>query len=107
MEGFALGTVIRALDKPAAELSFWATHAGAEVDLFVELFWQQAGKNLAVEVKYTAAPRRTPSMKSAMADLRLDHLWIIYPGDRTYPLADNITALPLARIDTAWARQGQ
>ena len=93
-------TAIRALDKPAGEISFWATHSGAEVDLF----WQQGVRNLAVEVKYASAPRLTPSMKSAMADLRLDHLWVVYPGDRTYSLTEKITVLPLERIATVGAR---
>jgi hypothetical protein len=41
-------------------------------------------------------------MKSALADLRLDHLWVIYPGDRTCALAENVTVLPITRIDTTW-----
>jgi hypothetical protein len=98
-EGFALETIIRTLDRPAGKISFWATHSGAEVDLY----WQQGGRNLAIEVKYASAPRLTPSMKSAMTDLRLDHLWVIYPGDRTYSLTEKITVLPLFRINTAEA----
>jgi hypothetical protein len=39
--------------------------AGAEVDLF----WQQNGKNYAVEFKYCDAPRRSKSMMSALEDL--------------------------------------
>ena len=31
-------------------------------------------------------------------DLGLEHLWVVYPGDRQYPLTDDITALPLTRI---------
>ncbi len=40
-------------------------------------------------------------MKSAMTDLRLDHLWVVYPGVRTYSLTEKITVLPLFRINTA------
>lgn len=97
-EGFALEAAIRAIGKRPEELSFWATHSGAEVDLF----WQHAGKNLAVEVKYADAPRLTPSMKSALIDLELDHLWVLYPGDRRYPLAEKVTVLPLAQVGNAW-----
>lgn len=97
-EGFALEAAIRAIGKRSEELSFWATHSGAEVDLF----WQHAGKNLAVEVKYADAPRLTPSMKSALIDLELDHLWVLYPGDRRYPLAEKVTVLPLAQVGNAW-----
>lgn len=97
-EGFALETAIRAIGKRSEEFSFWATHSGAEVDLF----WQHAGRNLAVEVKYADAPRLTPSMRSALDDLELDHLWVLYPGDRSYPLAENITVLPLAQLVKGW-----
>jgi hypothetical protein len=34
-------------------------------------------------------------MLSAIEDLSLEHLWIIYPGDKSYPLTPNITAIPL------------
>lgn len=97
-EGFALETVARAIGKRNEELTFWATHAGAEVDLF----WKEHGKNWAVEVKYNDAPRVSPSMSIASKDLKLAHLWVIYPGTRVYPLAPHITALPLASVRNRW-----
>ena len=97
-EGFALEVAARAIGKRNVELNFWATHAGAEVDLF----WQEHGKNWAIEVKYADAPRKTPSMASAVQDLDLDHLWVLYPGDKTYPLAKNITVLPITKVGGAW-----
>ncbi|HPO13137.1 MAG TPA: ATP-binding protein [Candidatus Hydrogenedentes bacterium] len=97
-EGFALETAARALGKRNEELAFWATHSGAEVDLF----WQDHGKNWAIECKYANSPRLTPSMSSAMNDLDLTHLWIVYPGDRTYSLASHISALPLAAVKDTW-----
>ena len=65
-EGFALETATRAIGKRNEELAFWATHSGAEVDLF----WQEHGKNWAVEIKYRDAPRITPSMSNAVNDLQ-------------------------------------
>lgn len=94
-EGFAIEACIRTIGKRPEEFAFWATHSGAETDLF----WQAGGKNLAVEVKYADAPRLTPSMKSAVTDLDLDHLWVVYPGDRSYPLSEKITVLPQSHID--------
>ena len=90
-EGFALETAVRILDRRKEELNFWRTHTGAEVDLL----WQAHGKNRAIEVKYSTAPKLTKSMISATNDLELEHLWVLYPGDKTYPLASNISALPL------------
>jgi len=98
-EGFALEVAARAIGKRNEELNFWATHSGAEVDLF----WQEHGKNWAIEVKYADAPRMTKSMTSALADLELEHLWVVYPGDKTYRLAKNITVLPITKIGAGWA----
>ena len=97
-EGFALEVVARAIGKRNEELAFWATHNQAEVDLL----WQEHGRNWAVEVKYADAPRLTRSMASAMADLELAHLWVVYPGDRAYPLAAGVSTLPVAEIGDHW-----
>ena len=37
-------------------------------------------------------------MHIVVDDLELVHLCVVYPGDREYPLADAITALPLKKI---------
>ena len=86
------------IGKRNEELAFWGTHAGAEVDLF----WQEHGKNWAVEIKYADAPRSAKSMHSACEDLELEHLWVLYPGDRRYALAPNITVFPLAALKAVW-----
>lgn len=98
-EGFALECVIRSIGKRNEEVFFWSTHSGAEVDLF----WQHQGKNWAVEFKYVEAPRKSMSMQSALKDLALEHLWVVYPGSRQYRMADRITALPLSSIAGPWA----
>ena len=48
------------------------------------------------------APRFTPSMASAVKDLELAHLWVLYPGDRAYPLADTASTLPLVSLADRW-----
>jgi uncharacterized protein len=76
---------------------YWATYNGAELDLL--LF--KKGRRIGVECKRADAPRLTPSMRTAMADLRLDHLYVVYPGDRKYSLARNIDVTPLANMTGA------
>lgn len=93
-EGFALEQAARALAIPRERLFFWATHSGAEVDLF----WQDDGKAWAVECKYADAPVLTKSMRSALADLSLEHLWVVYPGTTRYALHPKVTVLPLADL---------
>ena len=97
-EGFALETVCRTLDKEDGDLFFWNTHTGAELDLF----WQAGGKNWGVEFKYEDAPRLTRSMKMAFEDLSLRQLWVVYPGNKAYRLAEKIQVIPLAGIGDVW-----
>ncbi|KAA3609783.1 MAG: ATP-binding protein [Calditrichaeota bacterium] len=97
-EGFAIEQACNCIGKDAQEYYFWRTHAGTEVDLF----WQDAGKNWAIEFKYSDAPRLTPSMKNAIVDLNLAHLWIIYPGSTEYKIAKNISVIPLQNLKDDW-----
>ena len=70
---------------------FWATHAGAELDLL----FAHGGKQFGVEVKFSEAPKLTKSMHIALDDLGLTHLWVIHPGPHTYPMTKNISALSI------------
>ncbi len=90
-EGFALEEVVKLFGAQDSELFFWATQGGAELDLFL----LKNGKRLGFEFKYSQNPRITPSMHSALEDLRLDHLFVIYPYPKTFPLAPRVTACGL------------
>jgi predicted AAA+ superfamily ATPase len=92
-EGFALDQTVRAIRPVSREIFFWRTHAGAEVDLL----WHVGGRRYAVEFKFSDAPGITRSMKSVQEDLKPDHLWVVYPGDRRYSLSENVSALPPRR----------
>jgi predicted AAA+ superfamily ATPase len=93
-EGFALGEVITRLGAQPEECFFWATHAGAELDLLVV----RGNRRWGFEFKRTVAPRLTRSMHSALADLRLERLEVVHAGDQTFPLADTVRALALGRL---------
>ena len=88
-EGFALEQVLRIAQPDQAY--FWATHQGAELDLLLHKGSQRVG----VEFKRNDAPRVNASMRVAMADLHLDALYVVYPGQHRYRLADGIEAVPL------------
>lgn len=90
-EGFALEETLRALDVGTEDAWFWATHAGAELDLLV----MKDGRRQGFEIKYSAAPSITKSMRAAMETLRLDQLRIVYPGKRGFALGTNIMAIGL------------
>jgi len=95
-EGFALEQVIR-LAGAERESYFYKTYAGAELDLLV----MRGGKRYGFEFKYADAPGTSKSMHNVMADLKLDRLWVVYPGEGRYPLNDRIEALPLAKCAAA------
>jgi predicted AAA+ superfamily ATPase len=95
-EGFVVGQVVRQLGARPEECFFWAAHAGAELDLLVV----RGRKRIGVEIKRTASPRKTPSMRSALSDLRLQRLYVIHAGDRTYPLERKVESVPLQRLLT-------
>ena len=91
-EGFALDQVLR-IARPD-EAYFWATHAGAELDLLMF----KDGRRVGVEFKRADAPPLTLSMRIAMQDLSLDALYVVYPGTRRYTLAARVEAVPLGAL---------
>lgn len=88
-EGFALEQVLR-LAQPE-QAFFWATHQGAELDLLMLKGRQRIG----VEFKRSDAPAITPSMRIALKDLKLDALYVVYPGLHRFSMGDGIEAVPL------------
>jgi predicted AAA+ superfamily ATPase len=92
-EGFALEQVLMRF--PGADAWYWATQGGAELDLLL----MHGGKRWGFEFKCTDAPSSSKSMHSAIESLGLEHLWVIYPGEREYLLTEHITALPLRQLN--------
>jgi hypothetical protein len=93
-EGFVLGELQRRIGASDDECYFWATHAGAELDLVV----MRGRKRFGFEIKRTSVPRVTPSMRSALDDLRLESIDVVHAGERTFPLAKRIRAVAFSRM---------
>lgn len=91
-EGFALEQVLHVAQPD--EAYFWATHAGAELDLLMF----KHGKRVGVEFKRSDAPQMTPSMHIALQDLRLDALYVVYTGERRYTIAQSTRAVPVEAV---------
>ena len=89
-EGYAIEEAIKSIEPD--EVYFWGTHNGAEIDLLL----LKNGRRFGLECKRVDAPRLTPSMQIALEDLQLDRLVVIYPGERSYPLGEKVTAVPLS-----------
>lgn len=76
---------------------FWATHAGAELDLLLDV----GGRRVGVEVKRTDRPQLTPSMRHALADLGLDRLIVVHAGDTHFALDPLVTAVGARQLLSA------
>lgn len=91
-EGYVIEETLKAIEPEQAY--FWATHAGAELDLLLI----KDGKHIGIECKRMDAPYRTPSMSIAMRDLKLARLIVLYPGPHAYSLAENMDVVPLTSM---------
>lgn len=91
-EGFAIEQILTIME--SRDAYFWGTHSGAELDLLVRI----GSISYGFEFKYSDAPDFSRSMAVALKDLRLEHLWVIYPGDQEYSLNDSCTVVPVTSI---------
>lgn len=91
-EGFVIEQIIDI--SHSRDIYFWKTQAGAELDLLMF----SKGKAVGYEVKYADAPKTTKSMRIAISDLGLHHLYVVYPGQKTYRLDDRISCLSIDKL---------
>ena len=93
-EGFMLEQIINRVGARRDQCFFWRTYAGAELDLLITHGDQRIG----YEIKRTVSPAVTPSMRNALADLKLRKLYVVHAGRESFPLARNILALSAYRL---------
>jgi hypothetical protein len=93
-KGFALEQFFRF--HGSRNCHFWGTHQGAEIDLVCI----RNGLRYGIEVKLSETPGVTRSIRIAMNELGLQHVWVLYPGKNIFPLDEGITAWPVEAIRT-------
>lgn len=91
-EGFIIENVL--MRELYDEVFFWATHQGAEIDLIL----RRGDALYGVECKRADAPRLTRSIRIALDDLKLKHVFVIYPGIQRFPLGRQVEAVPLQAL---------
>ncbi len=92
-EGFVIEQIAAALPT-GAELGFYRTAAGAELDVVVTLGQRRIG----FEVKFSAAPKVSRGFWTAAEDLQLDRAYVLAPVERAYPLAAGAEVQPISAI---------
>ena len=68
---------------------FWATYSRSELDLLPV----RRGRNWGIEIKYQDAPALTRSMTSALTELDLERIWVVYPGAHSYAIHDRVQCI--------------
>ena len=94
-EGLVLESVIEQLGLSSEQTFFWAVHTGAELDLLLP----RGRHRIGIEIKRTAAPKTTRSMRTAIDDLNLQELVVIHAGRESYRLAAKVRAVAATRLD--------
>ncbi len=91
-EGYVIEEILRICEPD--EFYYWRTHTGVEIDLLM----RKGRKMYGVECKRQDAPQMNLSLKSALKDLKLDHIAVVYPGDKKYPLTNRVAAVPFKDV---------
>ncbi len=100
-EGFVLEQIL-SLTEAERDAYYYKTHAGAELDLLL----LKNGKRYGFEFKLADAPGSSKSMHTVSRDLKLDHLWVVYPGSRRYPLGKGFEVVPLLELPSLLEKHG-
>ena len=98
-EGFVLEHISQ-LAPRGAEVMFYRTAAGAEMDVVV----QHGSQTICFEIKSSSAPKVTQGFYNAMQDLKPTATFIVAQVDKRYAFSEQVEVIGLA--DIAGALQG-
>lgn len=91
-EGYVIEQIAAAL--PEAELCFYRTAAGAEIDLLI----QHRGHLYAIEIKASSSPKVSRGFWNALEDLQPDQAWIAAPVSDEFSIGHNVNVLSPERL---------
>ncbi len=91
-EGFVTEQIINICGE--RKCYYWRTRAGAELDLL----YLHGLKKIGFEMKCADSVNITKSMRIATNDLNLAHLYVIYPGNDSYRIDEDITAISISDL---------
>ncbi len=94
-EGFVIEALVSAAPTQTIA-SFYRTTGGAEVDLVLDLGGTRG--RYAIEVKRGLSPKVSRGLLTAQEDIAPDQTFVVYSGEESYQLTENIVAIGLAEI---------
>ena len=90
-EGFVIENILASISERIPR-SFYRTSGGAEIDLILE---PTAGERWAIEIKLSTAPKVSRGFYSACDDIQATRKILLYSGEDSFPMKDNIEAMGL------------
>ncbi len=95
-EGFCLEQIM-ALKPSKYDAYFYRTQsaAAAEIDLVLT---KGLKVEIAIEIKYSLAPKLTRSSTNAINEVAPLKTWIVYPGEESYPIKKEVWTLPVSQL---------
>lgn len=76
---------------------YYRTSAGAEIDLVLE---RGATERYAIEIKRSLSPSLSKGFYLGCEDIGAEKRYVVYPGNEKFPLAKDVTAIPLVEMVT-------
>lgn len=80
-----------------AELYFYRTHQGAEVDLVIAKAGQPV---ILLEIKYSTTPKVTKGLRIVQEDLKVDKCKILAPVDSSFSLAEDVEVINIKGLES-------
>ena len=71
----------------------------ARVEWVLDRPGRPRGRRFGVELKYGDAPKVTRSMRVAIEDLGLEHVFVVHPGESSFVLAERIDAVSVRHLE--------
>ncbi len=93
-EGFVIENIL-SITPTGTRPSFYRTSAGAEIDLVLEM---PNNEIWAIEIKSGLTAKPAKGFYNAIKDIKSTHNFIVYAGEESYPIAENIEAMSLISL---------
>ncbi len=93
-EGFVIENIQSVLPH-SAEMFFYRTSAGAEIDLVIQM---SSVQTIAIEIKYGTSVNRSKHFSRTCTEVNATQKYVVYSGDDEYSLGNDVTMISLPAL---------
>jgi len=91
-EGFIIENLL-SIVPPQVQSSFYRSSGGAEIDIVLEMQTSTGKQTWVIEIKRSLKPKVNRGFHSACEDIKPQRKLVVYPGNETYPIANEIEVI--------------